>query len=280
VFADIVPGTHLVDHADVERRITARTRAIIAVHLYGELADMLPLKALAEHYNLKLIEDACQAHGASRDGMRAGTIGDFGCLSFYPTKNLGTVGEGGMVLTANEHLAARVASLRDHGQRSRHHHVEPGYNGRMSELQASALRVFLPHLRRWNEQRVCLARRYAIGLRETHVQLPRLPGAGEHVFHLYVVETAHRDELQKHLANRGINTAIHYPTPIHMQPAYRQHGSGAGSLPVTETTVARILSLPMHPEMTAGEVDAVCRAIREFDVHRGIAPRTLVEVGS
>ncbi|MGE5597690.1 MAG: DegT/DnrJ/EryC1/StrS family aminotransferase, partial [Hyphomicrobiales bacterium] len=246
-----------------------KTRAIIVVHLYGRVADMPRLAAIAREHNLKLIEDACQAHGAVQDGKRAGTIGDVGCLSFYPTKNVGTVGEGGMVLTSNDAIAERVASLRNHGQRERHHHVEPGYNYRMPELQAAALRALIPHLEEWNGGRVRAAGWYREGLAGTSVAVPAAGPAGEHVYHLYVVRSTRRDELQRFLGERGIGTAIHYPVPIHLQPAYASERHGPGSLPRTEEAVDDILSLPMHPNITREEVGAVCAAIREFDATKG-----------
>ena len=267
VFADIVEGGHTIDPVDVERRITPRTRAIIAVHLYGEVADMAALSAIARSRGVKLIEDACQAHGAAIDGRRAGTLADAGCLSFYPTKNVGTVGEGGMVLTHDDGIAARVASLRNHGQTDRHVHVEPGYNYRMSELQAAALRVLAPRLPEWNAARVAAAGWYAEGLAGLGLHAPA-PLGERHVFHLYVIRHAERAALGRFLGERGVATAIHYPTPIHLQPAYASEGAGPGSLPRTEETVREILSLPMHPSITRDEVAYVCDAVRAFVTSR------------
>lgn len=264
VFADIAPGGFNIDPLDVERRVTSRTKAVIAVHLYGHIAPMAALQRIANEHNLKLIEDACQAHGAVQDGRAAGTIGDIGCLSFYPTKNLGTVGEGGMVLTDDPSLAAKMTELRDHGQVSRHHHVEPGFNYRMPELQAAALRTFLPHLRFWNDGRVRAARMYDRLLAGSAVVHPAQGGAGEHVYHLYVIRAEDRAGLKEHLDAKGIATAVHYPTPIHLQPAYADAGSGPGSLPQTEEAVSQILSLPMHPHLTESEIVQVCEAIRSF----------------
>jgi dTDP-4-amino-4,6-dideoxygalactose transaminase len=264
VFADVAPRGFLIDPNDVERRITPRTKAIIAVHLFGQVAPMDELLAIAGRHGLALIEDACQAHGASYKGRPAGTIGDIGCFSFYPTKNLGTIGEGGMLVTADPAIAARVASLRDHGQAGKHNHVEPGYNYRMPELQAAALRVILPHLPAWNAARIAAADRYDADLHGSCVTPPE-PTAGEHVYHLYVVRHAQRAALQAHLAQRGIATAIHYPVPIHLQPAYASARHPAGSLPHTEQAVAEILSLPMHPMISTAETGAVCDAIRTFE---------------
>lgn len=265
VFADIDPGSFTIDPADVERRITPRTSAIIAVHLYGRMARMDALCAIARRHRLALIEDACQAHGATFEGRPAGTIGDVGCLSFYPTKNLGTVGEGGMVLTADPAIAARVASLRDHGQTTRYHHAEPGYNYRLPELQAAALRVFLPKLGEWNARRIATAGQYRRGLRGSSVRTPESGPPGSHVYHLYVVRSRERDRLKARLADASIGAAIHYPIPIHLQPAYGSESMGPGSLPHTEAAAAEILSLPMHPQITSEEIEAVCNAIHAAD---------------
>jgi len=266
VFADIEPGGFNIDPADVERRVTGRTRAIIAVHLYGQVAQVGPLLDVCRRHNLVLVEDACQAHGARVDGRAAGTFGAAGCLSFYPTKNVGTVGEGGMVLTGDAAVAERTRSLRNHGQAGRHEHVVPGYNYRMPELQAAALRVVAPYLEAWNEARIQAAGWYREGLAGLPLELP---AEGEsHVYHLFVIRTPARDALQAALAAEGIQTAIHYPTPIHLQPAYRARGAGPGSLPRTEAAVSEILSLPMHPAITRDEVDEVCAAIRRFESTR------------
>ncbi len=265
VFADIDYRTMLIDPADVERRITARTRAIIPVHLYGRVCDMDAILSLARRYNLKVIEDTCQAHGAADFGQLAGTFGDAGCFSFYPTKNLGTVGEGGMVITNDEHIAERVSMLRNHGQQARHVHVEPGYNYRMSELQAAALRLFLPHLTTWNAHRTQVAAWYAEALASAGLSLPDGGPAGAHVYHLYVARSPERDALMRHLSSAGIGAAIHYPTPVHLQPAYAADGDGPGSLPMTEHACAEIVSLPMHPTMTRAEVDEVASAVSTFN---------------
>lgn len=276
VFADIDPASLTIDPADVERRITPRTRAIIAVHLYGRTARMAELTAIARRHGLRLIEDACQAHGATSDGRLAGTIGDAGVFSFYPTKNLGTVGEGGMLVTRNPAIARRATQLRDHGQDGRHRHVAPGFNYRMPELQAAALRVFLPHLGEWNAARQAAAHRYDAALRGSPIAMPDPGPTGEHVYHLYVIRSPQRDALRAHLAARGIATAIHYPVPIHLQPAYAAAENRPGSLPETEAAVREILSLPMHPLITCEEIDTVCEAIHEFDAC--VRDRALQEV--
>jgi dTDP-4-amino-4,6-dideoxygalactose transaminase len=262
VFAEIEDGGFNVDPEDVERRITARTRAVIPVHLYGQMAQTERLAEICRRRGLALIEDACQAHGATIDGRRAGTFGNAGCLSFYPTKNVGTVGEGGMVLTSDGEVARRVRMLRDHGQSAKNEHSLPGYNYRMPELQAAALRVLAPHLDGWNAARIRAAEWYREGLAGAPVRLPAAPGDGSHVYHLFVIRTSRRDELRAALAAAGIQTAIHYPTPIHLQPAYR--GASRAPLPRTEQAAAEILSLPFHPMITQDEVATVCEAIRRF----------------
>ncbi len=278
VFADIEEGGFNIDPQDIEHRITERTKAIIAVHLFGQVAPMAELREIADRYGLRLIEDACQAHGATVGGAKAGSIGDFGCLSFYPTKNLGTVGEGGMVLTQDPELAARVEQLRDHGQAGRHNHIEPGYNYRMPELQAAALQTFLPHLSRWNAGRIRAARNYDRLLDSSDVSRPVAGEPGSHVYHLYVIRSSQRDLLKHHLEARGVSTAIHYPVPIHLQPAYADCGDGPGSLPRTEAAVSEILSLPMHPMLTESEIREVCGAIRSFRPSQEMSPQTLVGV--
>ena len=260
VFADIEPGGFNIDPTDAERRITSRTKAMIPVHLYGQVAAMGRLREIASRHGLVLIEDACQAHGAVLDGKTAGTIGDIGCLSFYPTKNVGTIGEGGMLLTADPATAEKARSLRNHGQGARHEHLVPGYNYRMPELQAAALRVLAPHLDQWNRARRQAAEWYRAELIDTPVELPAEGPPGSHVYHLFVIRAAERDTLQAKLAAAGIATAIHYPTAIHQQPAYRAFSPGV--LPRTESAVAEILSLPFHPFITREEVTADATAIR------------------
>lgn len=265
VFADIEPDGFNIDPDDAARRITSRTKAIIAVHLYGKLAQIDRLSDICQRHDVTLLEDACQAHGARSDGRAAGTFGGAGCLSFYPTKNVGAIGEGGMLLTADAGVAERAKSLRNHGQGLRYEHLEPGYNYRMSELQAAALRVVGRRLDEWNQARRQAADWYRAGLTGSTV-LPPAPDPS-HVYHLFVVRSRARSALQNALSAAGIHTAIHYPTPVHLQQAYHGFGDGVGSLPRTEAAVSEILSLPMHPKITRDEVDAVCAAIR-----KGAAP--------
>lgn len=277
VFVDIAEGAYLIDPLEIERKITARTRAIIVVHLYGQVADMPAIQAIADRHKLRIIEDACQAHGAVLHGRPAGSWSDAACFSFYPTKNLGAVGEGGALVTNDPEIARRAAELRDHGQEKKHLHRSIGLNYRMAELQAAGLRVALPHLQAWNDARIAAASWYASRLADCGVVLPDIPGDGSHVYHLFVVRSSERDALADHLRARGIGVAIHYPVAIHQQPAYDTAGAPV-SLPRTEAAVTEILSLPMHPHITEAEVDAVCAAVREFQTIRGRARGAFVEV--
>lgn len=276
VFVDIAHGTHLIDPVEVERTITSRTKAIIAVHLYGQMAPMDRLQQIARAHGLVLIEDAAQAHGALLDGRPAGSWGDAACFSFYPTKNLGAIGEGGAVTTKDPGVAARVRELRDHGQDAKHHHRVVGLNYRMAELQAAGLRISIGHLFNWNHSRMAAANWYREGLRGAGVELPDTPGDRSHVYHLFVVRHPARDVLAAHLASKGIGAAVHYPVPVHRQPAYA--GLAVRRLPRTEAAVREILSLPMHPNITHDEVMEVCAAIAEFSRATDPGIDALVEV--
>lgn len=268
VFADIEPGGYNIDPSEIEQLITPRTKAVIPVHLYGELANMPAILEIARRHNLRVIEDACQAHGARAWNRLAGTFGDAGCFSFYPTKNLGAVGEGGMVITRDADIAASVRTLRDHGQATKHDHRVAAFNFRMSELQAAGLRLALDELAGWNQLRHEAAHRYFLGLRDSDLVLPR-NATDEHVYHLFVVRTPRRDALRSFLGARGIATAIHYPVPIHLQNAYAHLNMSVGSLPHTEKSVDEILSLPFHPRITSQEIDYVCEMIDDFVQHTG-----------
>lgn len=263
VFVDIDPVTCTMDVEAASRAITERTRVLLPVHLYGRMADMEGVLALARRNNLRVVEDACQAHGSRRDGKAAGTFGDVGCFSFYYSKNLGAYGEAGGVVTSDDEIAARVRVLRDHGSATRYHHDVVGVNGRLDELQAAVLRIKLPYLDEWNQRRRDHARQYNGRLADLPVQTPEL-GSSDHVFHLYVIRHEKRDELKAHLESRGIHTGIHYPIPCHLQPATQAYGDGTGSLPVTEEVCSEILSLPMFPDLRTDEVDRVSDAIEDF----------------
>jgi dTDP-4-amino-4,6-dideoxygalactose transaminase len=268
VFADVDDTTLLIDPARVAEKIGEKTRAIVPVHLYGQCADVDALRDVAARRGagapIAILEDACQAHGATRHGARAGSLGDAAAFSFYPTKNLGALGEGGAITTKSSAIAAHVRRLRDHGQRAKHEHVEVGYNARLDALQCAALGVKLAHLDAWGAAR----RRVAAAYREDLAGAPgiRLIGeaaGNEPVYHLFVVRVNERDRVRAALAAQGIDTAIHYPTPIHRQPAFAHLGLGAGSLPTTERATSEILSLPMYPELGLDAVGRVCAVLRE-----------------
>jgi dTDP-4-amino-4,6-dideoxygalactose transaminase len=263
VFVDIDPDTYTMDTSQIEGALTSRTRAIIPVHLYGHPADIDPILELARARNIKVIEDACQAHGAEYKGRRTGSLGDVGCFSFYFTKNLGAYGEAGMVTTSDPDIARQCRLLRDHGQEPKYYHSLFGVNDRIDEIQAAILEVKLPHLDEWTESRRNIAQAYNTGLPESLVK-PQEKAWGKHVYHLYVVRTSHRDELRAWLETKGVSTGMHYPVPIHLQEAWRNYGGGTVSLPITEQVVGEIISLPMYPELSTEEVNYICESIQEF----------------
>jgi dTDP-4-amino-4,6-dideoxygalactose transaminase len=260
VFVDVDPQTATMDPEQVAAAITPRTRALMPVHLYGQAADMDPLLAIAREHGLYVIEDAAQAQGARYHGRRVGTFGDIGAFSLYYSKNLGAYGEAGVVTTDNPGLAARIRMLRDHGSRERYQHELIGMNSRLDELQAAILRVKLRRLEDWNRQRRALALAYTDRLRGI-VTTPAERAASEHIYYTYVIGTEDRDGLRAALAARGIQTGIHYPMPLHLQPACADFACPPGSLPVTEWLAGRILSLPMFPELSEHEIDRVCNAV-------------------
>jgi dTDP-4-amino-4,6-dideoxygalactose transaminase len=264
VFVDIYPDTWLMDVGQVEAAITPRTRAILPVHLYGQCVDMAPLLDIGRRHSLPILEDCAQAHGPSYDGHMAGTLGQMAAFSFYPSKNLGCYGDGGAVATGDPALADRLRLLRNYGQRRRYHHEIIGINSRLDELQAAILSIKLPRLASWNELRRQIAARYRAGLAGLPIQCPVEKPIGGHVYHLYVIQTDERDRLQAFLAEREIQTLIHYPVPAHLQPAYAFLAYGVGSLPVTERVAGTILSLPMFPQLRDEEIERVIAAIREF----------------
>jgi dTDP-4-amino-4,6-dideoxygalactose transaminase len=263
-FVDIDPETYNLDPQRLEEAIGPRTKAIIPVHLYGQPADMDPILAIARQHDLKVIEDAAQAHGAEYKGRNAGTLGDVACFSFYPSKNLGAFGDAGMVVTDDEALAEKVRMLRHGGQRGRYEHVLLGLNSRLDELQAAILRVKLTHLDEWNARRRHLAALYTALLGDSAVDPPlEIPNV-KHVYHLYVIRTPDRDALQQYLDEQGVGTAIHYPTPIHLQGAYCSLGIAPGSFPEAERAAQQILSLPIYPELTDTKVRRVAAHIRDW----------------
>ena len=261
VFVDIDPLTYTMDPNALESAITSRTKAIMPVHLYGQPTEMDPILQVAHKHGLVVIEDAAQAHGAEYNGRRVGGLGDIGCFSFYPGKNLGAYGEGGMVVTANPELARTVRMLRDWGGEKKYQHLLKGYNMRLEGMQGAVLRVKLRHLEKWTEARRAAAKRYDAVLAGSGVQTPRARPNGRHVYHIYAVRSADRNSLQTELQARGIQTGIHYPTPVHLLPAYADLGYGAGDFPHSENAANEVLSLPMFPELTTQMQKEVARAI-------------------
>lgn len=264
VLVDVDPLTYTLDPARLESAITPRTRAIIPVHLYGQPADLGLIQEIARRYGLWLIEDAAQAHGAVYRGRRVGSWGDLACFSFYPTKNLGALGDGGMVVTNDAHLAGRVRELREYGWRQRYVSEIAGFNSRLDEVQAAVLRVKLRYLEAENARRRALAQRYTALLAGCTVVPPAERPDARHVYHLYVIRSSRRDDLRQALHSRGIITGIHYPVPVHLQPAYRHLHPGPDTLPVTERLAGEVLSLPLYPELNEAQVETVAQAIWEF----------------
>jgi dTDP-4-amino-4,6-dideoxygalactose transaminase len=264
VFADIDPVNFNLDPGSVKRLINERTRFLVAVHLYGRMAAMPELVDIADRHHLVLIEDCAQAHGSSLQGKMAGTWGRAGCYSFYPTKNLGAYGDGGMVITADAQLAERLRMLRDYGRIDRDRLGEIGLNSRLDELQAAFLRVKMQRLDDWNRRRRVLSSRYLNELSDLPL---RLPDRGEdecHCFHLFVVAHEKREELAAHLRANGVETAVHYPVPLHIQKPYAEEEPPREPCPVAETAAQQVLSLPLYPQLSDGEQDRVITAVREF----------------
>ena len=263
VFVDIDPVSYTMDVAKIERAITKHTKAILPVHLYGQPADLDPILEIARRHHLVVIEDAAQAHGAEYKGRRAGSIGDFGCFSFYPTKNLGACGEGGMVVTNRPEYERTIRLLRDWGQEKKYYPVMKGYNYRMEGLQGAILRVKLRHLEDWTEARRAHATRYDALLSGSSVQTPQAMPYARHVYHVYAIRTPERALVQQSLMAQGIQTAIHYPYPIHLLPAYSDLGYREGDFPQAEKVSAEQLSLPMYPELTEEAISQVASAVSE-----------------
>lgn len=264
ILVDIDPATYTLDVSQVEARLTPQTKAIVPVHLYGHPADLKPLLDIAASRRLEIIEDACQAHGAAYYNKKVGSFGLFGCFSFYPTKNLGGYGDGGMIVTGSADHAERVRLLRNYGERERFTHYLRGFNCRMDELQAAILRVKLQHLDASNAQRRLLARGYNTHLKGTTVKVPVERPETTHVYCSYVIRHPSRDRLREWLAHRGIDTCVQYPLPIHLQPAYGDLGVGPGSFPEAEEAAAEVLSLPIFPELDESQVAVIYDAIRAF----------------
>jgi dTDP-4-amino-4,6-dideoxygalactose transaminase len=265
VFVDIEPATCTMDVAQIARRITSNTRAIVPVHLYGQPADMDPILEIARKHQLAVIEDACQAHGALYKGRLAGSMGAAGCFSFYPGKNLGAFGDAGAVVTADANMAQTMRMLREHGQSRKYYHDMEGYTGRLDAIQAAVLRLKLRRLADWNRARRANAAQYT-------QHLAGVPGVtvvteaayAQSVYHLYVILVDDRDGLQTFLTEKGVGTNLHYPLPLHLQKAYAHRGFKKGDFPVSERTAARLLSLPMFAELTPPQIEYVVECIKEY----------------
>ena len=264
VFVDVDERTYTMDPAGLTAALTKRTKAIIPVHLFGQPADMDPILAFARAHGLLVIEDAAQAHGAEYKGQRAGSLGDAGCFSFYPGKNLGAFGEAGAVVTNDDELQEKIKVLRDHGQTRKYHHTMVGWNCRMDGIQGAILRIKLKHLERGNQLRRTHALRYRKALENTEgVVTPLEAEYAKHVYHIFAIRVQERDEVMQLLEQKGIGCGVHYPIPVHRQKAYEHLGYPEGSFPIAEATAAEFLSLPMFPELTPGQVDLVAQAVKE-----------------
>ena len=263
VFVDVSPHTYNLDPEKVEAAITSRTKVIMPVHLYGQPADLGSLRDIAKRHQLFLIEDAAQAVAAEYEGKRCGSIGDLTCFSFYPGKNLGAYGDAGAVTGNDETLLAKVHKLRDHGRITKYEHDEIGFGDRIDALQAAILAAKLPRLEEWTEARRAHARQYDELLADADVIRPYEAPNVRHVYHLYVIRVPRRDEMLEHLKSQGVGAGIHYPVPVHRQPAYLKEGYGDISLPVTEQVSSEIVSLPMYPELSSEQIEYVARAVKE-----------------
>lgn len=264
VFVDVDPDTYNIDPAGIEEKITDRTRAIIPVHLFGQLARMEAIKEIARRHNLAVIEDAAQAIGASRDGTLAGNFGDCGCFSFYPTKNLGGFGDGGLVTTSSDSLADDIRTLRDHGQKPRYFYKVIGGNFRLDGIQGAVLNVKLKYLDEWNEKRRQNAALYDSMFANSPVETPAIDSGNVSIYHQYTITVPHRDELQKYLADNDIGSAVFYPKPLHLQDCFDELGYEEGDMPVAERLCKEVLSLPIYPELPQGEIEYVAGIVLKF----------------
>ena len=262
VLVDVEPRFLTMDPVQLEAAITPRTKAIVPVHLHGHPADMDPILDIARRRDIIVIEDASQAHGSEYNGRRCGSMGRLACFSFYPAKNLGAYGEGGAVTTSDAALAARLRSLRSWGEETRYEHRYRGFNYRMEGLQGAILGVKLRHLERWTEARRRHAAAYQRLLADVQVELPRERAGSRHVYHLYVIRTPQREALRAALAESGVQTGVHYPIPVHLQPAYRDLGYSRGEFPVSEAAASEVVSLPMFPELTSPQIETVVSVLR------------------
>lgn len=265
VLVDIDPNTYNIDPSLIENAITAQTKAIMPVHLYGQAADMTQVIDIAKKHNLLVVEDAAQSHGSHYEGRTTGTFGKVGCFSLYPGKNLGAYGDAGIVVTADKELADKISRLRNYGQKQKYYHSEKGLNNRLDTLQAAVLNVKLKYLADWNAKRAYNASLYSKYLSEVEeVKTPQTASNRDHIFHLYVVRVKEREKLQKFLLEKGVTTIIHYPIPIHMQEAYNNLGYSTGAFPITEAFASEIVSLPMFPELSEEQIKYTSDMIKEF----------------
>ncbi|QJD85269.1 DegT/DnrJ/EryC1/StrS family aminotransferase [Cohnella herbarum] len=264
VFIDIDPKTYNIDCSKIEHSITEKTKAIIPVHIFGQPANMDEILLLADKYNLHVIEDACQAIGSEYKGKRIGSMGTVGCFSFFPTKNLGGYGDGGIIVTNDEQLAKRLRILRAHGSNPKYYHSMIGYNSRLDPLQAAMLSVKLKYLDGWNTRRKELSLRYNEALKDLPITCPYAEDDRRHVYHLYIIQSDNRNELISYLENNGVASGVYYPVPLHRQEVYSDLGYQEGSMPVSEEASKRTLALPLYPEMTDGEQNYVISIVRNF----------------
>ena len=262
IFVDIDPETYTITPDLIESRITPQTKAIVVVHLYGQCADMEPITEIARKNDLKVIEDCAQAHGATYQGKKAGSLGDVAAFSFYPSKNLGALGDAGMVITSNETVTNRAKILRNYGQDGKYHHVFKGTNSRLDEIQAAILDTKLAFLDSWNSRRQEIAEQYLEGLKNCNIDLPYSVKHGQHAWHLFVVRVANREQFRQKLAESGVDTGIHYPSPVHLQPAYEEYKDQGKYLPTTEKQASHLVSLPIFPELTNEEVNYVIQVVQ------------------
>ena len=267
VFVDIDPVSFTIDPTKIEAAITPRTKAILPVHLYGQPADMDPIIEIAKRHGLVVIEDAAQAHGAEYKGRRVGSIGDLGCFSFYPGKNLGAYGEGGAVTTNNPEFARTIRMLRDWGAERRYYHDLKGYNYRLEGVQGAVLKVKMKYIEGWTEARRTVAARYDVALADSGIPTPHAAPDRRHVYHIYAIRDAQRDALQTYLQNQGVSTGIHYPIPVHLQGAFAELGHKDGDFPHSEAAAREVLSLPMYPELPPDQQEIVIAALKARPSH-------------
>ena len=264
IFVDPLKDTFTIDWKKIEEKITEKTKAIIAVHLYGRIAEMDQINKIADKYNLKVIEDAAQAHGAIYKGKKAGTLGDAAGFSFYPGKNLGALGDGGAVVSNDEILINKIRALGNYGSDYKYHHIYKGTNSRLDEVQAAFLRIKLKHLDQWNAEREKIAEKYLNGIRNEKIILPKTEGVEKHVWHIFAIRTEERGRLEEYLNNNGVETSKHYPIPIHLQKAYEELQLSEGSYPIAEEISESVLSLPIFYGMTDRQVDYVVDLLNQF----------------